>query len=354
MESPQQQVLISLNPKAGARCGQALVDALRDGLLSRGFRVAAISHIDELACEASAALAAGTLQAVISAGGDGTVALIANRTPPGTPIAVFPLGTENLLAKYLGMTANVAQLLDAVSHGKTRTLDAGEANGRLFLLMVGCGFDADVVRRLHNERTGHIHHLSYARPILDSIWNYQYPELRVYCDQEVADHAASQIPESSSDEVTVTRDLGAATHEQSPPTTAVPISARWVFVGNLPRYAGGLRILPDADGNDGLLDLCTFKEGSIWNGLRYLSGVMMGQHQTWEDCTTKRARSLRIESDVGDVPFQMDGDPGGFLPVDIRILPDRLTLLLPHTPVPPAGVVPGVAENKPGAAPASG
>ncbi|HJN07378.1 MAG TPA: diacylglycerol kinase family protein [Pirellulaceae bacterium] len=302
----KKRVLVSLNPNAGARSGQTLVDTLGDRLAGRGFQVETITDIDHLAAEAEAALASGQLRAVISAGGDGTAALIANRTPQGTPIAVFPLGTENLLAKYLEVTADIDCLVDTVSHGKMLTLDAGEANGRLFLLMVGCGFDADVVRRLHSERTGHIHHLSYAKPILDSIWNYEYPELRVYCD---------------------TDDTGG---EDSDESDSLAISARWVFVGNLPRYAGGLRILPDADGNDGFLDLCTFKEGSIWNGLRYLSGVIMGQHQTWEDCTTKRTRCLRIESEAGEVPFQMDGDPGGVLPVAIRILPDRLTLLVPH------------------------
>jgi len=312
------RILISLNPKAGARSGQGLIDTFRERLIARGFHVDAISDIDQLADEAASTLAAGQLRAVISAGGDGTVALIANRTPVGTPIAVFPLGTENLLAKYLGVTADVESQVESVCQGTVLTLDAGEANGRLFLLMVGCGFDAEVVRRLHSERTGHIHHFSYAKPILDSIWNYQYPELRVFCD-----------PAESAGDQGGHEDRGESANAGSD----APISARWVFVGNLPRYAGGLRILPDAVGNDGMLDLCTFKGGSIWNGLRYLSGVMMGQHQSWDDCTNRRARSLRIESEVEDVPFQMDGDPGGYLPVDIRILPDRLTLIVPQESV---------------------
>ena len=71
------------------------------------------------------------------------------------------------------------------------------------------------------------------------------------------------------------------------------IACRWAFVVNLPRYAGGLRIAPQADGNDGVLDVCTFKEGSLWSGLRYLTGIVMGQHESWDDCVTVRAVRVR-------------------------------------------------------------
>ena len=297
----QRRILVSLNPKAGARSGQPLVDRLQQRLTERGFSVEIISDVDRLADEAARTLRNGELRAVVAAGGDGTAALVVNRTPPQTPIAVLPLGTENLLSKHLGLTADPDAVCETICGGTTVQLDAGRAEGRIFLLMVGCGFDADVVRRLHRERTGHIHHLSYAKPIFDSIRNYEYPELRIYCDDE----SDATLPRAQA------------------------ITARWVFVVNLPRYAGGLRIAPDAVGTDGLLDVCAFKEGSLWNGIRYLSGIIFGQHESWDDCVTRRTRRLRIESDA-EAPFQLDGDPGGCLPVDIEVLPRRLTLLVPQ------------------------
>jgi diacylglycerol kinase family enzyme len=100
---------------------------------------------------------------------------------------------------------------------------------------------------------------------------------------------------------------------------------------NLPRYAAGLQIAPDALGDDGLLDVCTFKRGSLWSGLRYLGGILLRQHKWWEDFVTHRAESIRIESDV-PVPYQLDGDPGGVLPLDIRVLPARVTFLVPNAP----------------------
>jgi len=157
-----------------------------------------------------------------------------------------------------------------------------------------------VVRRLHSSRQGHIHHFSYAKPILDAIRKYDYPELRVYC-------APADAPEGS-----------ALTHE---------IAARWVFVVNLPRYAGGLTFAPQASGTDGLLDVCTFKEGSLWYGLVYLGGVMLGQHEGMQDFVRVQTRRLRVEAD-GAAPYQLDGDPGGDLPVEFSVLPGRLTMLV--------------------------
>ena len=60
-----------------------------------------------------------------------------------------------------------------------------------------------------------------------------------------------------------------------------------------------------------------------------LAGVIMRRHRNWEDCVTLRAQRIRIESDA-QVPYQIDGDIGGYLPVDIEVLPQRLTLLVPE------------------------
>jgi diacylglycerol kinase family enzyme len=77
-----------------------------------------------------------------------------------------------------------------------------------------------------------------------------------------------------------------------------------------------------------MLDLCAFRKGTLIHGLRYLAHVIRGSHQKLSDCTTARVARLRIESDC-EVPYQLDGDPGGFLPVDIEVLRGRVSLLVP-------------------------
>jgi diacylglycerol kinase family enzyme len=293
------RVLISANPRAGAQNRQAVVEATCQELLKYGFEPTIHTQIDELVAEAEKLLASGELRAVVAAGGDGTFRLVAERTPLGTPLVVLPLGTENLLARYMGFTADAAALTKIIADGCTMPLDAGLAGTRLFTMMAGCGFDAEVVRRLHSERKGNIHHLSYAKPILEAISQYEYPELRVY--YAPADSDGTEL--------------------------TAEITARWVFVVNLPRYAGGLSFAPQASGTDGLLDVCTFKAGSLLNGLMYLGGVILGQHEGMQDFTHAQTRRLRVEA-AGTVPFQLDGDPGGELPADFSVAPGRIRLLV--------------------------
>ena len=175
------RVLILLNAKAGARANLERVEDLRRRLERDGMQVEMLTDLPALV-EATRPPYGSSLRAVVAAGGDGTVSAVVNHTSPEIPITVLPLGTENLLAKYLEHPFAPAELSDAIVHGASVGVDAGLANRRLFLLMAGCGFDADVVHRLHATRRGHIRHSSYIQPILASIRRYEYPELKVYCD----------------------------------------------------------------------------------------------------------------------------------------------------------------------------
>lgn len=290
-------VVIAANPRAGSGSAARRVDRLGSLLRGQGFEVARTVDLDELVERVGHLQRGDRLRAVVAAGGDGTVAEIVNRTPPGTPVAVLPLGTENLLAKHLGVSSDPAELAQMVERGRVVRLDAGLAGGRVFLLMLSCGFDAEVVRRVDTARTGPIRHWSYFQPIVQSIRSYQYPELRVYCD-----------PPSQSQQ-------------------SEPMRVRWVFAFNLPCYARGLKFVP-ADATDGLFDVCTFARGSLWHGLRYLLGVMRGTHTQMSDCWVGQAARLRIEADV-EVPYQLDGDFGGVLPLEVEVVPNRLALVVP-------------------------
>ena len=296
------RVLILVNPKAGRRSPSDKVGQLVACLDRRGFRVEASSELAQVCRTANEAFHHGELRALVGVGGDGTAAELVNRTEPGLPICLYPSGTANLLAGYLELPDSPARACRAIEQGSLLTLDAGLASGRIFLLMASCGFDADVVHQVHQRRSGgHLTRWSYVKPILDAVRSYQYPEIRVYWDRAIG--------------VQGEQDSGS-------------LCVRWAFASNVPPYGWGMPLAPWADGTDGALDLCTFDRGSLWNGLRYAAAAQLGWHRHLPDCRVARVTRLRMTSDR-PVMYQLDGDPGGWLPLEIEVLPGRLTLVVP-------------------------
>ena len=290
-------VVAFVNETAGSGPKHRHVAALRHALKPAGFEVHVSSQIDELTHLTTELRRNDLLRAVVAVGGDGTVGAVLNATDPGTPICVLPLGTENLLAKYFQMSARPERIGELLEHGVTIQLDAGRANGRLFALLISAGFDAEVVRRVHAQRAGNITRWAYFKPIVQAIRSYEYPELRMCCEHEGAQGARV---------------------------------GRWVFGVNLPRYARNLPIAPAAVATDGQLDWCLFERGSLGVGLWYLWHVVWRRHHQLPSVQTFRQGACRLETVDPNavVPYQLDGDVGGVLPVTIETIPRRLTALV--------------------------
>lgn len=302
MKQPQ-QVLLAINPKAGAGDKEHLLGEVVRQLAEAGYVAHRITDIEKLKREATRLLESQDLRAVIIAGGDGSARLVAEALPANTPLVMMPMGTENLLAKHLGYRPNVQSVVQAVTKGVPLLMDGGLANGRLFLVMVGIGFDAEVVHRLHTRRTGNISRWSYLFPILGAVWNYRYPKMELEMEGETVISPCSQ--------------------ETSPKT------AFFVFVSNLPKYAGLLSFSPSAKENDGLLDVVAFCQKGFWKGVWYVLSVWMGRHHAMQDVHVSTTQKINITTTASHpVQFQIDGDPGGVLPLQIEVVPARLTFLV--------------------------
>ncbi len=293
-------VLIAANPKSGAMSRQKVVAELREALVTDGFDVEVCENLERVQKRAAQLQSEGKLRGVVSAGGDGTAAALANRIAADVPLLVFPLGTENLLAKHFGLTHEIASARDRMRCGRSIALDVGIANGQVFLVMASCGFDAAVVHRMHATRTGHINRWSYTLPILQALRTYRFPFL------EIAKHSAGAP-------------ISANTSE----------SAAWLFVFNLPRYAANLNFCPQADPLDGQLDICTFKQPGALRGFSYLANLWMGRHQRLRDFSHSLSNHITIScNSQAQVHYQLDGDPGGVLPLEIYVQPGRLKLIV--------------------------
>lgn len=223
---------------------------------------------------------------VVVAGGDGTVADVMSEQPT-VPIAVLPLGNENLLAKELGFTAGHEHLVDAILRGDYRPLDLGCVGERRFSIMLTVGLDAQIVHRVaawrhKGDRTRRVSHRKYVRPGISALLSYRYPRITVEADGQ-------------------------------------RVSGALAMVFNVPRYALGLPFLSDAVGDDGELDWIVFEKPGLLKSLAYGMAVWRDLHRKRSDVHVGRSASIRITSD-SPAPMQIDGDPCGHTPADVSVV----------------------------------
>ena len=317
------RVVIGISPKAGAGDGRATAEQLHHCLLAKGLESYVAESLPEIQQLVRQAEPGPHHCCVVAAGGDGTLNLLASQLPPNCPIMPYPLGTENLVARHYGLFPNGCRqppewMAEVVAAGSTIPIDAGiarfpargnrPARERMFLIMASVGFDAEVVRRMHLTRRGHIRRWSYFKPIWQTIRSYRYPAI------QVVPLDAYSVPSPSA----------AASVDSSDQ----PLTVAWALVFNLPQYAARLAICPAADETDGQLDFCGFAKGSHFHGLRYFLGVASKQHGNWKDVVQTRGNGWRLSSNQ-PVAVQLDGDYVGRLPIDLQVLPKRVHLRLP-------------------------
>ncbi len=147
-------MMIVFNPAAGRRRAQLLWRVL-DVMATSGVRleIAETTHAGHATELARKAAVAG-VRLVVAAGGDGTIAEVANGLAGSTcRLGIIPLGTANVLAHELGLPFAPRAVAASLAFGRTRIVWPGVAHERrgatrLFVQMVGAGFDAQVVHRL--------------------------------------------------------------------------------------------------------------------------------------------------------------------------------------------------------------
>ena len=288
------KAVVIVNPKSGSDRSLALCRRLETTLRHMDYQVSVwptryAGHARELAQQAK-----NQADLVVALGGDGTVAEVANGLAYSkVPLLVVPAGTENIIAQHLGLTNGSDHWRALLSRGKPHSVDLGCVDGRYFLAVLGVGFDADVVHRVHSERSGYISHLNYFWPIWRTFWEYRFPPIRVEADGELLNEGAGLV-----------------------------------FVGNMARYAIGLRILRDAAFDDGLLDLCIYS--CRWQGglLLHSANTLLQIHPARRSVIYRRCRNISISSPAEVVRVEVDGDPCGQLPIRVKVCPGALQVLL--------------------------
>jgi YegS/Rv2252/BmrU family lipid kinase len=244
--------------------------------------------------QARAAAEAG-VDVVLACGGDGTVtAAAAGLAGTVTPLAVIPLGTGNLLARNLGLPVDLGEALTVALTGRSRRLDAGRANGSLFLTMAGLGLDAKMLA-------------GASEPVKKRFgWAaYVAAALRHLRDRPMR--------------VRLRTDTGPQVRRR----------ASGVIVGNVGALQGGVPLLPDAQPDDGLLDVVVLTARSWGSWLAVVLHVLLRRSEATDRVLRRTFAELRIDLDRPHL-WELDGEVmGRTRQLVINIQPGALTVRVP-------------------------
>ena len=289
-------IALVVNPSAGKGRAQRLLPEVAGLFRDTGhpLEILLSRDVEEARAMAIDAVEAGVGTLVVM-GGDGMVHLginvVADR-PGVTNLGLIPAGTGNDLCRGLGMDVkDPVSAARAIASGPPRAIDVLQVNDTFVGGVVATGFDALVNARA-NAMTRPKGSLRYAVAALAEIASFDPLPYRLVIDGEVRE-----------------------------------LDAMLLAVGNSPYYGGGMKICPDADPSDGLLDLTIVHSASRAKLLRLLPQTFSGRFV--RDPCVERLRARRLRRERADRARFRDGAPLPARPRDIEVRP---RLLCVHAP----------------------
>lgn len=256
--------------------------------------------------QAQAAIAAGT-DLIIASGGDGTVSEVASAVlETGIPLGVIPRGTANAFASALGIPTSIQGACGTILAGNTRVVDAARCNGRPMILLAGIGFEADYVNRANREMKNRFGALAYLLAGVQQLGEADTFETTI--ELEGSEHSNGGLLKGS-------LTTSAITIANAAPATSV--------------LAQGFG---EVNYQDGLLDITistvTNRMQAITALTSLFASALVNSPTNREDILCLRGSRVVISTE-SPRPVVVDGEIIGTTPVEIRCIPQGLTVLAP-------------------------
>lgn len=289
-------VAVVLNPTAGGGKALGLLPRINTELqkLQRPYRI----HVTKAPGDALTAardFAAGGAGLIVSVGGDGTLNEVINgilESGVRVPFGLVSTGHGGDFARTAGTSKHVDVAVQRACSGRTRAIDAGRVTfddgaSRAFINVAGLGFDAIVAEKaLKTRLPGST--LPYLAASFSTLATFKNIRFKIDAD-------------------------GVTTE-----TKAV-----FVQIANAKYMGGGLMMAPDADIEDGRLQLALIGDFRKTELLRALPGVYSGKHVTHPKFSQTAVKRVRIET-VEPTRVQVDGEMMGAAPATFTVEPGAL------------------------------
>ena len=231
---------------------------------------------------------------IIACGGDGTINEVVNGIAgKDVVMGMIPLGTENVLAKSMGVPQDVFGACSHFMESAEKSLDLGVANGRYFLIMSGIGLDARVISEMDPQIKKAIGSLAF-----------------------LLTGAAALFLENDKSRAVAKIKLLDKNEEYEYPF--------WlILAGNMSYYSGTVRLALDAKPDDGLLDIIVLPLTDSTDLPRQVFEVFTGTHLDNGEIPYFKSGNFEIITDP-PVYYQLDGEVLGSTPVRYEVRPGAL------------------------------
>lgn len=290
-------IALLVNPNSGRRRAAITAVRLKEELREAGARVHVYTGGSATDSRRMARLAVSDRpDALVAVGGDGLVhQALQGVVGTEVPLAVVPTGTGNDVARAFGSPRGpLRDVAAAILRGRTRAADTVRvrlSNGtqRYYLSVLACGFDAKVNERVNNFqfRAGRV---GYVFGLLAELRSFQPIDYEIDVD-------GRRIAEPG----------------------------MLVAVGNTSSYGGGMHVCPDAEPDDGLIDMVFVRQASLGRFLRLFPRVFTGSHTGIEEVVVERGRTITIRADAGAA--YADGERLGEPPLVCEVVPKSVEML---------------------------
>ncbi|HEX6177504.1 MAG TPA: diacylglycerol kinase family protein [Thermoanaerobaculia bacterium] len=295
------------NPAAGRGRAQRQIEAVESLLRRRGANVETYATRDaadltRVAAESSRA----AYDRVVVCGGDGSVHFAVREFDTTRAVlGVVPLGSGDDFARVLGIPRDVEGACDAILAGTIREVDVATANGIRYVGVAGLGFDSEVAAFANRVK------------LIRGSAVYLYAILRV-------------LPRFTPHVVRI-RTNGKRRTE----------TVMFAVVGNSRQYGGGIKIVPDAQIDDGLLDYCIVHRTTRFQLLKTLPLAYTGAHVKRPYVETGRSREVDFDSD-SSLDVYADGERVTQTPVTFAV-EAKLKVAVPR----PRSMTTGIDDGAP-------
>ncbi|MFT3875137.1 MAG: YegS/Rv2252/BmrU family lipid kinase [Propioniciclava sp.] len=294
------RLALVVNPSAGRGRGDRMTALIEYRLAAAGYalattRASSVEHA-RVAC---ADAVAGGVDGLVVVGGDGMAHLGVNACAnTGVPLGIVPAGTGNDFCRGVGIGRRWSGGVDAVVRGRVRTIDLAEVTGGLYSgerVYVGCvvstGFDERVNARANNFSVD-LGAPAYAWAVVREVGAFNPLRYRLTVNGR-------------------TREL----------------DAMLVAVANSGIFGGGIKIAPDYDLTDGLLDVVIVHPLSKVKLAALFPRLMIDPHFTHPVLERFRVSSITVAGD--DLHGAADGEPLGIPPLTVSAAPGALRVFAP-------------------------